>query len=71
MTPEEKAFALVEKFIEQLLDVGLCEYDVIDDAKRCAEIAIDEILEWDCNERGTVDESVEYWNDVKAEVLSY
>ncbi len=62
MTPKEKAKDLVDKFYQGNVD------RFIGQAKDCALITIDEILLWDVNERGTIDENVEYWNKVKDEL---
>jgi len=40
MALKEKANELVEKYVEQLLDVGLYRGDVLSDAKQCALICI-------------------------------
>ena len=64
MTPKEKANELRDKYMNVRWDIGL------DDAKQCALIAVDEILEviifnkyddkyW-CEE--------EYWEEVKQEI---
>lgn len=42
MALEEKAKELVDKYVEQLLDVGLYRGDVLSDAKQCALICLDE-----------------------------
>jgi hypothetical protein len=79
MTAKEKAKQLVEKFIEHTQ-----EWDELDGyvnniykAKKCALIAVDEILEAIPNdyldecEGGTyiaINEDVEYWQQVKQEI---
>jgi len=61
MTEEEKAWELMEKYIEQLLDVGLYRDDVKNNALRCAEIAVDEMLKTNWINVWEKD----YWEEVK------
>lgn len=59
MTPKEKAEQIVQKFIYRTKD-----YVEIEDAKQCAIIAVDEILNahlFDLDEK-------EYWQQVKTEI---
>lgn len=57
MTPKIKAIELVEKFIYRTKD-----YVEIEDAKDCAIIVVDEILDM-CSEF-----TIEYWQQVKIEI---
>jgi hypothetical protein len=59
MTPKEKAIELVNKYL-QIYDGRVTE------AKRCALIAVDEILNlcWNGNLKAK-----EYWEEVKQEIL--
>ena len=77
MTAKEKADELLEKF-EPYADYQECDVftereNMLKNAKQCALIAVDEIIdlineivyfrEWD--------NSMNYWNDVKQEIESY
>lgn len=62
MTPEEKAKDLVNKYYQGNVNVFM------EQAKNNALIAIEEILLWDRNERGEIDENIEYWGKVKDEI---
>jgi hypothetical protein len=59
MTPKEKAIELVNKYL-QIYD------GIVTEAKRCALIAVDEILNlcWNGNLKAK-----EYWEEVKQEIL--
>ena len=63
MTPKEKAFELAHKF--RLIDIRTSESTTMmismADAKQCALIAVDEILNIGCIE-------VPYWAEVKQEI---
>ena len=76
MTPKEKAKELVDKYYH-LFSVELENTISIYEAKQCALIAVDEILEaipseyLDECEGGTyiaINEDVEYWQQVKQEI---
>lgn len=69
MTPKEKAFELAHKF--RLIDIRTSESTTMmismADAKQCALIAVDEILQqilWD-------KAAVKYWNEVKQEIQKF
>ena len=67
MTPKEKAFELAHKF--RLLEIRTSENSYImismEDAKQCALIAVDEII----NAGKDVDEFADsYWQEVKQEI---
>jgi hypothetical protein len=65
MTPKEKAKELVEKYME--ITNG---YDFINDAKKCALICVDEML--DCNTTSVYwEEDFEYWKQVRQEIENY
>jgi len=77
MTPEEKAFELAHKF--RLLEIRTSENShmmiSMADAKQCALIAVDEILEqmaymWlhYANLEEQTEEMQQYWNKVKQEI---
>jgi len=57
MTPKLKAIELLEKFIYRTKD-----YVEIEDAKACAIISVNEILDM-CSEF-----TIEYWQQVKTEI---
>jgi len=60
MTPKEKAIELVERYTNMAFNFNSYSYD-----KRCALIAVDEILKtFDC----TTPHQVEYWQEVKTEI---
>jgi len=66
MTPKEKAEELVNRFIYRRTD-----YVEIDDAKQCALIAVDEMID-NCD-NSIVNEFIRrgvisYWNEVKQEI---
>jgi hypothetical protein len=75
MNAKEKAKELIEKYLKLDIEIG-GQYDgyltmKMHDAKECALIAVDEIL----NSRPVItDSQVEYnnfWNDVKSELQSF
>lgn len=75
MTPKEKANELVEKFskIEHTYLIGRGKYMFIEESKKCALIAVDEIikaLESDRIIYGSIYryEESEYWQEVKKEI---
>ena len=67
MIAREKAKELVEWY-EVNINGNYRKGSYSDEGKKCAIKIVDEILLWDCNERGTIDENVEYCNDVKREI---
>lgn len=62
MTPKEKANKLVEKYFSTISGYQ--------DAKQCALIAVDEILDIDCCDMSeeNFDKHIEYWQEVKKEI---
>jgi hypothetical protein len=67
MTPKEKANELVNKYLMNT-PVGFH----IDDAKECALIAVDEILDiayWEYME-SMGEKEKEYWEEVKQEIIN-
>ncbi len=66
MTPKEKAFELAHKF--RLLEIRTSENShmmiSMADAKQCALIAVEEILQQILWDKG----AVKYWNEVKQEI---
>jgi hypothetical protein len=63
MNPKEKAKELVDKFFKPELShllYGVLKYD---EAKQCAIIAVEEILE-----ETLPDSGFKYWHDVKTEI---
>ena len=66
MTPKEKAKQLTEKMINGF-QFNIDEYTAI----QCALIAVDEILDVDCKSMNEedFDEHIEYWEEVKQEIL--
>lgn len=66
MTPQEKAIELVERFM--LWKFQKCELSK-KQAKQCAAIAVDELIEVACD-YSDYDETVtkEYWEKVKIEI---
>lgn len=83
MTPEEKAKELVEKY--KLLvtnwdcyhDTELTDEETLEDRKKCALIAIDEIINLNCvwfDRSASLEEdesdTLEYWQQVKASITN-
>ena len=74
MTPKEKAESLIDRFIPNTRiwndKKKVCE-DCIESAKRCALIAVDELLDddvYDMSEQ-PFEKRIEYWQEVKQELL--
>ena len=64
MTPQEKANELVNKY---LVSTPIVFH--IDDAKKCALIAVNEIIEAiDWHEYETPNKQINYWLDVRKEI---
>jgi hypothetical protein len=65
MTPKEKAKELVEKMLNQQSNT-----EEIYDAKQCALIAVDEILQIDCCDMSekNFNNHIEYWISVQKEI---
>jgi len=68
MTAEQKAWDLMEKYIDLLLDVGLYRDDVKNNALRCAELTVDEILNDNPNIYDSDRLNHKYWKNVKKEI---
>jgi hypothetical protein len=66
MTPKEKAKELVNRFAKLPEEGSLMWYLSFEIAKKCALIAVDEIL--DTIKWCIGDSQVEYWEDVKKEI---
>lgn len=67
MTPKEKSEELIDKFIHPVR-WKMGQEDVVERAKECALIAVDEIL-YDMTIRLGLDkEDFEYWQEVKQEI---
>jgi hypothetical protein len=76
MKPEEKAVELVEKYLrieddttfywEPYYDRKYIDDEVLDHAKKCALIAVDEIIEWLSPFEGCP--AHPYWQEVKNEI---
>ena len=71
MTPKEKAEELVDKYMN-IRNVKLSDYSIIylPTAKQCALISVDEILKAVDNpdEKYSMKDSVDYWQEVKQEI---
>ena len=67
MTPKEKAVNIVEKYSLLFWNNGICDYE---QAKQCALISVDEILNNEKNYMVGYSEILhdEYWNAVKQEI---
>jgi hypothetical protein len=65
MTPQEKAKQLVERYTNMAFNFNSYSYD-----KRCALIAVDEILDVDCCDMSEAYfyNHIEYWQEVKQEI---
>jgi hypothetical protein len=66
MTPKEKAKELVNRFAKLPEEGSLMWYLSFEIAKKCALIAVDEIL--DTIKWCIGDSQVEYWEDVKTQI---
>ena len=68
MTPKEKAQELIDKFFP-LVEAYSSECQ-IDNAKRCALIAVDEIMEFltQASEYLAFPEQIKYWQQVRKEI---
>jgi hypothetical protein len=63
MTPKEKAKELVEKYIPYARDWDIEKYAILN-AKQCALIAVDEII----NDLIHIEQDYSYWQEVKREI---
>lgn len=76
MTPKETAISLVEKYKPLVTtwdcynDIPALDEDILRDAKACAIIAVDEILniDWIIPENGNVNLTYNYWQEVKKQI---
>ena len=74
MTPKEKAQELIKKFSPLVTtwdcywDTPRNEDDVIVDAKKCALIAVDELINDTDASSPFESERLNFWNDVKSEL---
>jgi hypothetical protein len=71
MTPKEKAKELVSKFNFEHTGQTYILHQTVDESKRCALIAVDEIikaLEIDAGNWIKWNETKKYWNKVKQEI---
>lgn len=65
MTPKEKAQQLIAKFNNEHIKDTYVIYQNVDESKRCALIAVDEIIKI---ERITIGINKNYWQEVKTEI---
>jgi len=65
MTPKEKAQQLIAKFNNEHIEDTYVIYQNVDESKRCALIAVDEIIKI---ERITIGINKNYWQEVKTEI---
>jgi hypothetical protein len=70
MTPKEKAAELVNRYAIYLRANLMYDEDAEEDAKQCALIAVDEILEDNVDDMSEefFDIRIEYWQEVKREI---
>jgi hypothetical protein len=70
MTPKEKANELVNRYAIYLRANLMYDEDAEEDAKQCALIAVDEILEDNVDDMSEelFDIRIEYWQEVKQEI---
>jgi hypothetical protein len=70
MTPVEKAEELFNKFYPRATSYSSDRKNQKDNAKQCALIAVDEILDIDCFDMSEehFDNHIEYWKEVKQEI---
>ena len=69
MTPKEKAKELFNKYYSYLKANLMDDKEAIDDAKQCALIAVDEILDSHYKLLSGVKTSIyKYWQEVKQEI---
>ncbi len=68
MTPKEKAKELVDKFYPNV-QWKLGQEDCLSRAKKCALIAVDELIEFG-NQQG-IREPMMYWQEVKQKIKHY
>ena len=77
MTPKEKAKELVESFYRSMFDIKLSDTHIMQTAKQCALICVDEIINSspslpilaDNGSFGSdIEESTKWWKQVKTEI---
>jgi hypothetical protein len=69
MTPKEKAQKLIAKFNNKLIADAYVIYQNVDESKRCALIAVDEILNMGIMaQSGEWNMAKDYWQEVKQEI---
>ena len=71
MTPKEKAKELGSKFNFEHIGQNYILHQTVDESKRCALIAVDEIIEmlsFDLGHDDTARGLCEYWESVKTEI---
>jgi hypothetical protein len=70
MTPKEKAKELFDKYAMYLRSNLMYDEEAYEDAKVCALIAIDEILQVDCCDMSekNFDNHIDYWVAVEKEI---
>lgn len=73
MTPKEKAKQLFNKYAMYLRANLMYDEEANEDAKECALIAVDEILNWHLEFLFISKDSVghQYWQEVKQEIENY
>jgi hypothetical protein len=74
MTAKEKAKELVNKFYPRATSYSLCRKNQNENAKQCALIAVEEILDSYTNEKSNgfiiSDKIIPYWEEVKQEIIN-
>ena len=70
MTPKEKAKELFDKYAMYLRSNLMYDEEAYEDAKVCALIAVDEILQVDCCDmsESRFNDHIEYWVAVEQEI---
>ena len=72
MTPKEKAQQILAKFNNEIIGNKCTIFQNIDESKRCALIAIDEILSMGImSDSGDWRMAKLYWQEVKTEIENY
>ncbi len=71
MTPKEKAIELIKSFYPHV-QWKLGQEDCLDRSKECALIAVDEIINSNPYEvsKTDMDSTIDYWEEVKKEILN-
>jgi hypothetical protein len=75
MTPKEKAEELVSKFNFEHIGQTYILHQTVDESKRCALIAVDEVIQqWEVIDTyiadfgGQLNQSLKFWQEVKKEI---